>query len=279
MNHPVRKSILCPNCRKLISADEPKCPHCGLRTPGSRLKNNPLVRGWGSGEKVIQVILLVNIGMYVLSLVLNPRHMLSGFNPLGLLTPDPGALAVLGASGRLLMNATSGWWRLLTANYLHGSILHIAFNMIALYQISPLITQLYGPYRFFIIYTLSGVAGFWVSYMAGIPLTIGASAALTGLIGAALYYGKHRGGAYGQAIYRQVGGWAIFILLFGFMVPRVNNWAHFGGMAAGALLGLLLGYQEKSRESALHRSLAGVCVAVTVVALGWGILQAVSYWI
>lgn len=279
MNRPLRNSILCPNCRKLISEDEPRCPFCGIQSPGSRWKNNPLTRGWGSGEKVIRTIIYVNVAMYVLSLLINPRRLGIGFNPLGILAPDNNSLAVLGATGTYLMNAASGWWTLVSANYLHGSILHIFFNMFALYQISPLITQLYGPYRFFAIYTLSGITGFWISYMAGIPLTIGASAALTGLIGAALYYGRHRGGVFGQAIYKQVGGWAIFIVLFGFLVPGINNWAHIGGMLSGALYGFVLGYQERSREKFSHRLLAAGCLIVTVSSLAWGIFRGVLFWV
>lgn len=279
MTRPSRNSILCPNCRKLISTDVPQCPYCGVMSPGSRWKNNPLTRGWGSGEKLVQTILYVNIGMYVFSLLLNPGKMGVGFNPFSMLSPDSRSLAVLGATGTLLMNQATGWWTLLSANYLHGSAMHILFNMMAFYQISPLITQLYGPYRFFVIYTLSGVFGFLVSFVAGIPLTIGASAALCGLIGAALYYGKDRGGLFGNAIYRQIGGWALGILVFGFIVPGINNWAHMGGMAGGALSGMLLGYHEKSRENATHRLLAGGCVIITVLALAWGLLRGFLVWV
>jgi rhomboid protease GluP len=279
MNKPARNSILCPNCRKLISEDEARCPFCGIQTPGSRWKNNPLTRGWGSGETLVRAILYTNIGMYLLSLLLNPGSMGLGFNPLGLLSPDQNGLAALGATGTLLMNRSAGWWTLLSANYLHGSALHIFFNLMALYQISPLISQLYGPYRYFIIYTLSGMAGFWASYLVGIPLTIGASAALCGLIGAALYYGKSRGGLFGQAIYKQIGGWALSILLFGFVVPGINNWAHIGGMAAGAFVGLLLGYHERARETVFHRLLAGGCALATILALLWGVVRGLLYWV
>src|SRR4030066_227631 len=98
MNKPARNSILCPNCRKLISEDEARCPFCGIQTPGSRWKNNPLTRGWGSGETLVRAILYTNIGMYLLSLLLNPGSMGLGFNPLGLLSPDQNGLAALGAT-------------------------------------------------------------------------------------------------------------------------------------------------------------------------------------
>ncbi len=145
----------------------------------------------------------------------------------------------------------------------------------ALYQISPLIMQLFGPYRYFIIFTVSGVFGFLVSYLAGIPLTIGASAALTGLIGAAIFYGKHRGGLFGQTVYRQIGAWAIGIILIGFLVPRINNYAHIGGMMAGALTAFIAGYNERAAEGLAHRIAAGAFMILTVLVLLWSILRGV----
>jgi rhomboid protease GluP len=125
----------------------------------------------------------------------------------------------------------------------------------------------------FTIYTLGGICGYLLSYAAGIPFTIGASAAVCGLAGALLYYGKSRGGSYGSAVYQQLSGWVISIFIFGLLIPGINNWAHGGGIIGGALIGLLLGYTEKRRESLFHRLLALLCVAVTVVALCRALLQ------
>src|SRR5208283_1574640 len=150
-------------------------------------------------------------------------------------------------------------------------ILHILFNMMALWQIGPLFLQEYGSYRMFSIYTLSGIGGYLLSYFAGIPFTLGASGAICGLIGAALYFGKSRGGYFGQMVYRQVGGWAIMIFAFGFLVPGINNWAHGGGMLCGGLTGFLLGYQERSEQSFFHKRLAGICVLAALGALVWAV--------
>jgi rhomboid protease GluP len=164
-----------------------------------------------------------------------------------------------------------------SANYLHGGILHILFNMLAFRQIARLVLQEYGAYRMLILYTLSGVAGFLVSYLAGVRFTIGASAAVCGLIGATLYYGKSRGGVYGQAIFRQIGGWALGLFLFGLLVPGINNWGHGGGIFTGVILGFLLGYQERVRESLFHKILAGVCVGLTLLILGWAVVSGIYY--
>ena len=115
------------------------------------------------------------------------------------------------------------------------------------------------------------------SYLAGVHFTIGASAAVCALVGAAIYYGKSRGGTYGRQVFQQVGGWALSIFVFGLLVPGINNWAHGGGMATGILCGLLLGYQENRREMLNHRLLGGACVLGTILVLFWAVVTAVFY--
>jgi rhomboid protease GluP len=67
------------------------------------------------------------------------------------------------------------------------------------------------------------------------------------------------------------------LFIFGFMVPGINNWGHGGGIVGGIVLGYFLGYQERSRENLFHKSLAGVCVVLTVAVLAWAILSSVYY--
>jgi len=277
MTSQQRQSILCPNCRKLISADESRCPHCGIARPGSWWKNNAWTQFFANADQLIKVIVFLNLGMYVISLLFYPWSSGFSLNPLSLFSPSNKSLLVLGATGTIPIDRFHRWWSLVTANYLHGGIFHILFNMIALRQIAPLVIREYGARRMVILYTLSGVIGFWVSYLAGVAFTIGASAAVCGLIGASLYYGKSRGGIYGQAIYKQIGAWALGLFIFGLLVPGINNWGHGGGIVAGAILGFLLGYQEKRRESLLHRILAGFCVGLTLLVLGWAIASGIYY--
>ena len=269
--------LLCPGCRRLISADEPRCPHCGLPAPGARWKQLVLKLGLVGGERLIGTIIGVNAAMYLFSILLS-RHafQLSG-NPLFFLSPDSQALLSLGATGTIPIDGYHRWWTLISASYLHAGILHIAFNMLALRQIGPLIIREFGTHRMFIVYTLGGVIGYLVSYLAGVGYTIGASAAVCGLIGAALYYGKSRGGSYGQAVYRQVGGWAISIALFGMIIPGINNWAHGGGMLAGILLAWLMGYQERRPATVLHRLVAVLCMAATAAVLSWTVAGTLLY--
>ncbi len=268
-----KNSLLCPGCRRLISRDEEKCPYCGLPSPASWWKNSLLTRGLTDPDQLLKTIIGINIVMFVGSLLLNQHHPGMSMNPLTMLSPDNRSMLLLGATGTLPINGLHRWWSLISANYLHSSLLHILFNMLALRQISPLVIREYGAHRMLSVYTFGGVFGYFISYLAGIRITIGASAAVCALIGSLLYYGKSRGGVYGQTIYRQVGGWALSIFLFGFLFPGINNWGHGGGMAAGVFLGFFLGYAEKKRETPAHRLLGGACALATLAVLIWALVS------
>ena len=270
-----RKSLLCPNCRKLISISEKKCPYCGTANPAAWWKNNIWTRGFSNPYLLVKSIIGVNIGIYVISLLLNPKGFGLALNPLTFLSPSGQILELLGATGKIPIDAYHRYWTLVSANYLHGGILHIFFNMVAFRQLGLLASREYGAYRMFIIYTVGGVVGFFISYLAAVPWTIGASASVCSLAGALLYYGKSRGGAYGRALYKQIGIWVIILFLFGLMVPMINNWGHGGGIAAGIGLGFLLGYQERKKENIFHKLLAGGCAIITILILGWAVLSGI----
>jgi len=198
-------------------------------------------------------------------------------NPLTFLSPSDTSLFLLGATGTVPIDKYHRLWTLISASYLHGGVLHIFFNMAALGQLASVVDREFGVYRMFVIYTVSGIIGFLISYLAGVALTIGASASVCGLVGAALYYGKSRGGIYGRNLYRQISIWIILLFVFGLIVPGINNWGHGGGILAGIIFGYLLGYQEKKRENIIHKILAGVCAVVTLAVLIWAIGTALYY--
>jgi rhomboid protease GluP len=215
--------------------------------------------------------------MYIISLLFNPRATGLSLNPLTFLSPSDTSILLLGATGTVPIDKYHRFWTLVSASFLHGGILHIFFNMAALRQLAALVNREFGVYRMFVIYTVSGVLGFWISYLAGVAFTIGASASVCGLIGALLYYGKSRGGIYGGTLYRQVFSWVIFLFMFGLIVPGINNWGHGGGILAGIVFGFLLGYQEKKRENVVHKTLAAACGVVTVAVLIWAVGSSIYY--
>lgn len=271
--------MLCPNCRKLISVDEPACPYCGQSRTGLQRIINAFIGSTGKMRSfdLIKAIIYINISFYILSLLLNSSAVGLSANPLTFLSPSSNSLLLLGATGTIPIDGFNRWWTLVSASFLHGGVLHIFFNMAALWQLGPFVLREFGFYRFVIIYIVAGTAGFFISYLANIPFTIGASGSICGLIGAILYYGKSRGGSYGEIIYRQAMGWVVGIVIFGLFVTGINNWAHGGGIVSGILLGFLMGYRERNGETIIHRALAIGCILLTVAILLWTTITSAYY--
>lgn len=269
-----RNSILCPNCRKLISLDEAVCPYCGLVRPGlhntaGKLRHVFFIFG------PVQTILYVNIAFFVLSLLLDLRGIFMSGGAFSFLSPSDASLMLLGGTGSSPVLGLHRFWTILTASFLHGGILHITFNMMALYQLGPFVLREFGVHRFVNLYILSGVIGFALSVLAGVSFTIGASASVCGLIGAIIYYGKSRGGSYGEMIYKQAMGWVVGLVIFGFLFSGINNWAHGGGLLSGLFFAYLMGYNDQKAESAWSKILAYACILVTAGALLWAAITAV----
>jgi rhomboid protease GluP len=223
--------------------------------------------------RVLNTTIGVNVIMYVISLIFSGSSMHTGFNPFSALSPSADALMFLGASGKIPIQAFQAWDSLITANWLHGSLLHIVFNMLALKTVAPLVMAEYGIYRMFTIYTLSGAIGFLLSVMGNVPLTIGASSGLCGLIGALLYFGKSRGGTWGQRVYQQTSGWIFSLILIGFLLPNINNWGHAGGLLGGIAIGWILGYVERRPENRVDRTLAVFLMGITTFLLARPVIQ------
>jgi rhomboid protease GluP len=72
-------------------------------------------------------------------------------------------------------------------------------------------------------------------------------------------------------------GWIVGLVIFGLLIPGINNWAHGGGVLAGLLLGFLLGYQDRRQETALHQLLGWACILLTIAVLFRAVIGALSY--
>lgn len=139
-------------------------------------------------------------------------------------------------------------------------------------QLAPDIEAAFGAARLLFIFVLAGAAGFLLSDVSGVLLTIGASGSIFGRLGAMVQYGRSCGGVFGMAVFRQYGQWALVLFVLAFLMPGINNVAHAGGFAAGYVVAWLAGPGERAAGHGVHRLLALALLAVT--ALGF----ALSIW-
>jgi rhomboid protease GluP len=269
-------AILCPSCGRLTNADAPVCLVCGRRNPGMWGFAGPL-RNLLGARNYTQIITVACVVLYVASLLIDPAGALRSRGIFDLLAPSQDALRILGETGGIAWYRGQ-WWTLITAIYLHGNLLHIVFNVLWIRQLGPAVEEVYGPSRFFVIFTFAGVAGFLVSnVLTGYP-TVGASGSIFGLLGAIVAFGRKRGGAYGALVLRQYGQWALVMFLMGFfMGGGVNNFAHAGGFIGGFVAGLVMSLAERRAETLIDRVLAGLCVVVTVAAFALALASAFGH--
>jgi membrane associated rhomboid family serine protease len=165
--------------------------------------------------------------------------------------------------------ADGEWWRVITGAFLHGSLLHLGFNMYALYLFGPVLETRYGHVRYAALYLIGGVWG-----SAGALLlepnayTVGASGAIFGLL-AAMFVAERR---HGVPMMGGVGVWIVLNLVITFAIPGISVGGHIGGLIGGGLAGLLYEATARRRSTALAVAgtvalLAAAAVA-TIVAVG-----------
>lgn len=273
-------AIVCPNCGKLISRNAETCIYCGYRNPGL-WGVGPNLKRWLERFGFTQAVMAICLALYAAALLLNPSAIFRSHGGilqmlLGFLSPDGAVLDRLGMTGSHAMQA-GRWWTLITAIYLHGSLPHILFNLMGLHQLVPAVEELFGTSRLIVIFTVAGVLGFLISFFAGVHFTIGASGSLFGLLGALVYYGKSRGGRFGESVYSQALQFAVIMFAYGFMMSGiVNNWAHAGGFAGGYLAAMLLGYSEKNKENYRLQLWGVAAIALTVLAFVLALRRALT---
>jgi rhomboid protease GluP len=207
---------------------------------------------------------------------------LEGIRTSGLLSifsPSAQSLRLFGASGTVPVFGYGRWWTVLSAAWLHAGVLHILFNMMWVRDLAPATARLYGAGRAVIIYTVAGVAGFLASslaglvpflprFLAGAGFTVGASAPIFGLIGALLHYGRRGGSSY---IGQQAKSLAVGMLIFGFIVPGIDNWAHLGGLAGGWLAARVLDPLKPERGD--HVLVAVGCLVLSALSIVFSVVE------
>lgn len=266
-------SVICSACGVLVGVNDPTCYNCGRRNPGL-WGFGPALRALGNDLGFVSIVTGGTIIMFVLSLVLSRDGTNIG------LTPSNTALQILGASGAVPVFMRHWWWTVLTAGWLHGGLLHIFFNVLWIRQLGPEIANLYGAGRMIIIYTVAGIVGFALSSVMGLlpipffgaAITVGASASIFGFLGALVHYGRRTGSSHiGHAGLQ----YALFMGIMGFVFRGVDNAAHLGGFLGGYLASMILDPLKPERVD--HILIAVGCLAATLIAVVWTVIQALPY--
>lgn len=270
-------SVVCASCGSLVGVNDEKCYTCGRRNPGL-WGFGPVLRRLGNDLGFLPLVVYgcatLYFGTLVVTLLLGGSIM--GASLFGMLGPDPLVARAFGASGALPVFGNGMWWTVLSAGWLHGSAIHILFNLMWVRQLGPAVADIYGGARMVIIYTIAGAIGFLVSSVAGyylgwmpVPflrgahLTLGASAPIFGLLGALVHYGRRGGSSLvgGQALQ-----YALILFVFGLIMPGgIDNYAHAGGFAGGYLASLWLDPLKPERMD--HFVGAFLCLIATALAV------------
>ena len=248
---------MCPSCRAFVNQGAGTCPYCGERL-GQRAidQREP---GEILGGLIPQahfttiLILMINVGLFIAT------KYFSSFSG-----ESPALLYFGGKYGRSIW-LDHEYWRLVTAGFLHGGILHIAMNSWVLYDLGAQVEQVFGTARFLVIYFTGTVAGFYLSAQMNPGLSIGSSAGIMGLIGAMIAFGVVNRTSVGSAIRSFYIRWAIYGMALGLILNGIDNWAHLGGIGGGFAIAYLAGTPVRSSRSrdSVWRVIAFGCVIIT----------------
>ena len=250
---------LCPACGALVGINATKCHECGTSLRFSLAALSKSLSGiFGEHESPVTTALLVAnvlmLGVSYLALTAT-----GGGGGLSILWGLGGETQYrLGSSFPFSIFVMHEWWRLVTAMFLHGGLIHIGFNMMALMQLGPALEELYGSARYLFFYLVTGAFGFLVSAALG-NHSLGASGAILGLVGLMLAVTTKRGGAFMRELRSRLISSVVILFVIGFMGIGIDNWAHGGGLASGFALGKI--FVDRQPMNSKERQIA--------YALGW----------
>lgn len=156
------------------------------------------------------------------------------------------------------------YYRLLTSMFLHANIFHIGFNMYALYLLGSQAEGFFGKTKFLIIYLLSGLTGSMLSILLNQEaVSVGASGAIFGILGALLYFGFSYRVYLGNTLIKEIVPVILINLAFGFTMTGVDNYAHIGGLIGGLTTAMAVGfYKENNKQDRIN----GIIITILLLA-------------
>jgi len=279
--HPDRETGLsCSECGRPICTECMTMAPVGIRCPEhagggarKRLGPRPVVRAQqqltGGFAPVTRALIAINVGIYLITAVQG-----GGLNAPGGKLFD--AMALSGGrfrDGAHIYNgvAQGGWWRLITAAFLHASIIHIGFNMFALWVIGAPVEHYLGRARFLGLYFVAGLAGSAGALLqAPYGVTVGASGAIFGILGAMLILEWHLTGRLAGNAMTMI----VINLAISFAVPGISWGGHVGGLIAGILCTLSFARWGRGHAAYGRLGLTGAAGLVLIAVAS----VAIAYW-
>jgi membrane associated rhomboid family serine protease len=256
--HPDRETgVSCSNCGR------PICPDCmtptpvGMRCPECSQQKTQVrnLRSMAVDPTATYILMAINVMIFF------------GVSANGALELDLGLIAnAYGSDGSLIGVGQGEWWRLISSGFLHTQIIHLGFNMFALYWLGRMVEPALGHARFLGIYFASLLAGsFGALLMDPDALTRGASGAIYGLFGAAIVMARNRNIDLMQSGLLPILG---FNLVFTFLVPGISIGGHIGGLVGGLIATFAV--EELAQRRRNSTPIAVAFCAVLSVAFGVG---------
>jgi len=212
------------------------------------------------GPYVTFTLIGINVALFVLELATGGQ-----LNGTGSWIYEKGVLVstAVDSSGQVVGVAEGEWWRLITAAFLHYGLIHLGMNMLVLWFIGPPLEEYFGHGRYLLVYIVSGLAGSAGALIwSPNALTVGASGAIWGIMGAALVLEARKIWVFGG----QAMGLVIFNLAITFVIPGISIGGHVGGLVGGGLCALAFSSFRGSPALATL-SMAAVGVASVGIAL------------
>ncbi len=270
---------MCPNCGAIIGAGESVCGQCGAPVMGAVVLPHRPIRD-AEAMRFARAILKRPATFTILLLVANIFVFLLMTFSGG--TENYETLRLFGAKFNSLIEQGE-WWRFITPVFIHINWIHLLANMYGLFILGPYVEKLYGSAKFVVFWIVAGIAGVAGSYFAakygmhegflgrflfrgGDGPSAGASGALFGLIGVLFVFGikfRHElPDGFKQAFGTGMLPTILINLFIGYALPFIDNAAHIGGLLAGAVLALFVGYKRPHERAG--------------VAFIWHLLQALA---
>lgn len=268
---------ICPDCMRDASVGF-QCPECVSQGAKQTRAGRTTYGGLRSSNPALTSIFLIatNAAVWLAILLTGGSSSrgvdLLGLRPDGSCDPSDGFVYKLNraacdaAGGVFLPGVDDGaFWQLVTSQFLHVQLWHIAGNMLALWMLGPQLEAALGRTRFLALYLLSGLTGsvavLWLS--PELQLTLGASGAIYGLFGAFAVISHKVGGDL-----RSIGALLAINLVITFAVPNISWQGHLGGLVGGAAIAAILVYAPRTRRAQTQAlGLAGILALLVMLTL------------